>query len=40
MATITLNWPDLRNRMTVEMLQQAFEPLERAAVDDGGGSWC
>lgn len=34
-ATITLNRPDLRNRMTVEMLQQAFELLERAAVDDG-----
>ena len=34
-ATITLNRPDLRNRMTVEMLQQAHELLDRAAVDDG-----
>ena len=34
-ATITLNRPDLRNRMTVEMLQQAHALLERAATDDG-----
>ena len=34
-ATITLNRPDLRNRMTVEMLAQAHELLGRAAEDDG-----
>lgn len=33
-ATITLNRPDLRNRMTVAMLKQLHEALQRAATDD------
>jgi len=33
-ATITLNRPDLRNRMTIEALQQMHQALEDAAVDD------
>lgn len=33
-ATITLNRPDLRNRMTVEMLAATYDALQRSATDD------
>lgn len=33
-ATITLNRPDLRNRMTIEALQQMHQALENAATDE------
>lgn len=33
-ATITLNRPDLRNRMTVDMLVATYDALSKAAEDD------